>query len=87
MYGGVGGKWRIVGPKREPMKIVILSRNAQLYATRRLVEAATERGHEVEVIDFLRCILSIASKNPTVRALERLPVRLSARPTRKKDAP
>jgi len=36
------------------MKIAVLSRNANLYSTRRLVEAARERGHEVRVIDTLR---------------------------------
>ncbi len=36
------------------MKIAILSRNPQLYSTKRLVEAATERGHEARVIDVLR---------------------------------
>ncbi|MDX1335864.1 MAG: hypothetical protein R3312_08775, partial [Gammaproteobacteria bacterium] len=30
------------------MKIAILSRNKNLYSTSRLVEAATERGHEVQ---------------------------------------
>jgi ribosomal protein S6--L-glutamate ligase len=33
------------------MRIGILSRNAELYSTRRLVEAARQRGHRVEVID------------------------------------
>ncbi|MEL6368734.1 MAG: 30S ribosomal protein S6--L-glutamate ligase, partial [Pseudomonadota bacterium] len=37
------------------MKIGILSRNANLYSTRRLKEACIERGHEVRVIDHLRC--------------------------------
>jgi ribosomal protein S6--L-glutamate ligase len=49
------------------MKIAILSRNPQLYSTRRLVEAAKERGHEVRIIDFLRCIVSIAAGEPTMR--------------------
>ncbi|MEZ5476133.1 MAG: 30S ribosomal protein S6--L-glutamate ligase [Thiolinea sp.] len=48
------------------MKIAILSRNAQLYSTRRLVEAATELGHEVQVIDALRCYMNIASNKPMV---------------------
>lgn len=42
------------------MKIGLLSRNARLYSTRRLVEAAESRGHEVEVIDVLRCYMNIA---------------------------
>lgn len=48
------------------MKIVVLSRKAQLYSTRRLVEAAEERGHDVEVVDTLRCYMNIASHRPAV---------------------
>jgi len=48
------------------MKIAILSRNAQLYSTSRLVEAAEERGHEVRVIDPLLCYMTIASQRPTI---------------------
>ena len=48
------------------MNIAILSRKAQLYSTRRLVEAARERGHEVHVIDPLRCYMTIASQRPTI---------------------
>lgn len=49
------------------MKIAILSRNKKLYSTRRLVEAAEQRGHEVDVIDTLHCYMDITSNNPTVR--------------------
>jgi len=42
------------------MKIAILSRNSKLYSTRRLVEAARERGHSVRVLDPLRCYMRIA---------------------------
>ncbi|RRQ24086.1 30S ribosomal protein S6--L-glutamate ligase [Guyparkeria sp. SCN-R1] len=48
------------------MKIAILSRNPKLYSTRRLVEAATERGHEVRVLDVLRCYMNITSNKPKV---------------------
>lgn len=41
------------------MKIVILSRNSSLYSTHRLKESAIERGHEVQVIDYLRCYMDI----------------------------
>ena len=43
------------------MKLAILSRNSKLYSTRRLVEAARERGHSVRVLDPLRCYMRIAS--------------------------
>ncbi|MBA3901117.1 MAG: 30S ribosomal protein S6--L-glutamate ligase, partial [Bacteroidetes bacterium] len=39
------------------MNIVILSRNTKLYSTRRLVEAAKEKGHNVRVIDHSQCDL------------------------------
>jgi ribosomal protein S6--L-glutamate ligase len=48
------------------MKIAILSRNPRLYSTRRLVEAATQRGHEARVIDVLRCYMNIASHRPSI---------------------
>jgi ribosomal protein S6--L-glutamate ligase len=48
------------------MKIAILSRNRKLYSTRRLVEAAESRGHEVSVIDVLRCYMNITSNRPSI---------------------
>ncbi|WP_354623404.1 30S ribosomal protein S6--L-glutamate ligase [Psychromonas sp. MME2] len=49
------------------MKIAILSRNANLYSTKRLKEAGELRGHEVDVIDTLHCYMDITSSRPTVR--------------------
>ena len=48
------------------MKIAILSRNPKLYSTRRLVEAAQERGHQAKVIDVLRCYMDITSHRPGI---------------------
>lgn len=48
------------------MKIGILSRNAHLYSTRRLVEAGRTRGHQVQVIDPLRCYMNIATSQPEI---------------------
>ena len=48
------------------MKIAILSRNRKLYSTRRLVEAAEQKGHEVQVIDVLRCYMNITSMRPSI---------------------
>jgi ribosomal protein S6--L-glutamate ligase len=48
------------------MKIGILSRNRKLYSTKRLVEAAQSRGHEVRVINHLRCYMNIASFKPSM---------------------
>ncbi|PHO11211.1 30S ribosomal protein S6--L-glutamate ligase [Malaciobacter canalis] len=41
------------------MRIYILSRNAKLYSTRRLVEAGEQRGWEIRVIDYLKCSIEI----------------------------
>ena len=48
------------------MKIAILSRNSKLYSTRRLMEAAKLRGHEVRVLDVLRCYMNITSHKPSI---------------------
>jgi ribosomal protein S6--L-glutamate ligase len=48
------------------MKIIILSRNPHLYSTKRLIEAAKKRKHEIEVIDPLMCDIIIEKKNPKV---------------------
>ena len=48
------------------MRIAILSRNRKLYSTSRLVEAAGNRGHEVDVLDTLKCYMNINAARPTV---------------------
>ena len=48
------------------MKIAILSRNPNLYSTRRLREAIEAAGHESVVVDYLRCYMNIASGRPAV---------------------
>ncbi len=48
------------------MDIAILSRNVKLYSTRRLIEAAKERGHHIRTLDPLRCYMNIASHRPTI---------------------
>jgi len=48
------------------VNLVILSRNEKLYSTRRLVEAARVRGHEVNVVDYLKSYVLIETDNPTL---------------------
>lgn len=48
------------------MKIAVLSRNPKLYSTSRLVEAAKDRGHEVRVIDHIRCFMDISHDQPSI---------------------
>lgn len=49
------------------MKIAILSRNKNLYSTRRLKEAGEAKGHQVDVIDTLHCYMDITRSRPVVR--------------------
>ncbi|HIK38648.1 MAG: 30S ribosomal protein S6--L-glutamate ligase [Geminocystis sp.] len=48
------------------MKIAILSQDSHLYSTRRLKEAGEKRGHEMRVINYLRCYINIASGKPSI---------------------
>lgn len=48
------------------MKIAILSRSSSLYSTSRLREAAIQRGHDVSVVDYLRCYMDITARRPRV---------------------
>ena len=48
------------------MKIAMLARNPNLYSHRRLVEAAEARGHEIDVVNTLRCYMNIASRRPEI---------------------
>jgi ribosomal protein S6--L-glutamate ligase len=48
------------------MNFLVLSRKPSLYSTRRLVEAARERGHEVRVIDPLHCYMNVTTHRPSV---------------------
>ncbi|HBY70504.1 MAG: 30S ribosomal protein S6--L-glutamate ligase [Flavobacteriaceae bacterium] len=48
------------------MNIKILSANAGLYSTQRLIEAAKKRKHEVEIINHTKCDIVIEKKNPMV---------------------
>ncbi|MFN6379191.1 MAG: 30S ribosomal protein S6--L-glutamate ligase [Flavobacteriales bacterium] len=48
------------------MNIAILSRDTKLYSTKRLVEAGEARGHNVRVLDHLKCNLVIEKKNPKI---------------------
>ena len=48
------------------MRIALLSRNRNLYSTRRLIEAAEERGHEIQILDVLRCYMNITTHSPSM---------------------
>ena len=48
------------------MKIIILSRQPNLYSTKRLIEAGTILGHEMLVVDHLKCNIEIEKMNPKI---------------------
>jgi ribosomal protein S6--L-glutamate ligase len=48
------------------MKIAMLARNAELYTHKRLKDAAEERGHQLDIINTLRCYMNIASRRPEI---------------------
>ncbi|WP_339827032.1 30S ribosomal protein S6--L-glutamate ligase [uncultured Parasphingorhabdus sp.] len=48
------------------MKIAMLARNPKLYSHQRLVEAAEQRGHELRILNTLRCTMNITSHRPSI---------------------
>lgn len=49
------------------MKIAILSKGGNNYTTKRLKEVALARGHDVEIVNYAKCYVSIEKNNPVVR--------------------
>ncbi|MCW8896065.1 MAG: 30S ribosomal protein S6--L-glutamate ligase [Sulfurimonas sp.] len=57
------------------MRVYILSRNKELYSTKRLLEAAEQKGWEVRVIDYLKCSIEIMKGQLRINYLgEQLPI-------------
>ena len=48
------------------MKIGILSQDIRLYSTKRLYETAKKRGHDAQVVSYLRCYMSMAKGKPRI---------------------
>ena len=48
------------------MKLGILSQDIRLYSTSRLYESAKNRGHDTEVVSYLRCYMNIAKAKPRI---------------------
>ena len=48
------------------MKLVMMARNPELYTHKRLKEAAEARGHQLDIINTLRCYMNIASRRPEI---------------------
>jgi ribosomal protein S6--L-glutamate ligase len=49
------------------MKLALMCQNGALYSHQRLVEAAQKRGHEIDVVNHLKCYINITSHRPSVR--------------------
>ncbi|MDR9484300.1 MULTISPECIES: 30S ribosomal protein S6--L-glutamate ligase [Sediminimonas] len=48
------------------MKIAMMTRSPNLYSHKRMKEAAELRGHEMDMINTLRCSVNIASRRPEI---------------------
>lgn len=48
------------------MNIKVLSTNPHLYSTKRLVEAAKNRKHKVEILNHIKCDIVIEKRNPMI---------------------
>jgi len=48
------------------MKIAILSKGPGNYSTKRLVHEAKDRGHEVRVVNYAKCYVTLEPNNPVV---------------------
>src|SRR5262245_14694337 len=49
------------------MKLVMLARNPGLYSHRRIIEAARQRGHEIDVVNTLHVHMNVTSRRPTLK--------------------
>lgn len=54
-------------PGQRGLKIAILSKGPGNYSTKRLKEEARARGHEVRVINYAKCYVTLESNKPVVR--------------------
>ena len=53
-------------PVKRPLRIALLTREAENYSSRRLTEAAQARGHVVEIINTTRCYMKIGGITPEI---------------------
>lgn len=53
-------------PVKRPLRIALLTREPDNYSSKKLIEAAIERDHIIEVIDTKRCYMSINAVKPEV---------------------
>lgn len=56
----------IVAEEASKLRIGILSRNSKLYSTQSLYNACVARGHEVRVVDYLKCYMVMSPGEPKI---------------------
>lgn len=56
-----------MSPNKNGMRIVILSKGPGNYSTRRLRKEAEQRGHDVRVVNYAMCYVTLESNKPVVR--------------------
>lgn len=54
-------------PKKDALKIAILSKGPGNYSTKRLRAEALQRGHQVRVLNYAKCYVTIESNKPVIR--------------------
>ncbi len=52
--------------KADGLKIVLLASNPELYSNQRLIEAAEERGHDIQFVDVAQCYMNISANQPEI---------------------
>jgi ribosomal protein S6--L-glutamate ligase len=48
------------------MKLALMCQNSGLYSHLRIIEAAQSRGHEIDVVNHVKCYINITSHRPTI---------------------
>lgn len=58
--------YRASSPKKDGLNLVLLASNPDLYSNRRLMEAAEERGHQIQFINLSQCYMNMSDSRPAV---------------------
>ena len=53
-------------PSKGGLKILLLASNKDLYSNQRLLEAAAQRGHEIQFANISQCYMNICSSDPDI---------------------
>lgn len=58
--------YREAKPNENGLKILVLASNKDLYSNQRILEAAAERGHDVQFANISQCYMNICSSEPEI---------------------